>query len=373
MTELFFKQCRRYLSEDISLKDCAEPLQLVANTFLHRIREAYSHGFLVLKGKVNDLQSTVLERHLLSEFKRYIKTIIAEGSPDGPMFARTAAETLLSCLRELLEDQKKKEVNVGIVSGSSTGEMIEQLVQGRLWDEFMGGLNISLDKRINIMALNVTPVDGWELEGNANIAVLRLAVLLRDKLPEGEKRVMPYGLSATLVVSENELSREDNNPANKKVITLADPSRLKPGKKSKLDLIITGVGSPENSVFSRVIDEEGIKPAPEIVGDVAFAPVDKDGNEVTLTRTLLKKGRGKETKSKANSSADERCLIYSAIRLDTMRELVESEAAKVLLIARNRRKGKTVDKTDSILAAIKGRYVNILVTDSITSTQLRKH
>jgi hypothetical protein len=211
-----------------------------------------------------------------------------------------------------------------------------------------------VSKIINIAALNVTPVDGWELEGNANIAVLRLAEMIRDRLPKCT--VTPYGLSSTLVVSEAELDREDISQSNKKVLELADPDRLKAGAKSGLDLVITGVGTPANSVFKRVLDAERIKSPKEMVGDVAFWPVDREGNPLALTRM-------------ATDGGEETCLIYSAIRLRTLQQLVKS-GAKVVLIARNKRRSDPVDKTEAILAAVNGGYVSHFVTDMETALKL---
>ena len=192
-----------------------------------------------------------------------------------------------------------------------------------------------------------------------------MAVLLRDRLPKC--RVMPYGLGSTLVVGEEQLHHIDSSPSNKTVVDLADPGRLNGGEGSRLDLVITGVGSPENSVFSQVLADEGIVSPEEMVGDVAFSPVDKDGNELTLMRERRRLRRSRKSKSAATGS--ERCLIYSAIRLETMRGLVES-GARVALIARNRRRGTPVGKKDAILAAIRGRYVNVVITDAVTSTAL---
>ncbi len=352
----FLRQCSRYLgSNDASLRDCADPLNLSPNAFLHRLRQAYEAGFIVVTSPEKRDLRIQLEDWWRSQEKP-IRGFVASGSPDDSTFARAAAEAFLRLLRDVLNDKALLEVNIGIVSGSSTGLVFDELVQGRLWDEIMGGVDAE-GKTIRVIALNVTPVVGWELRGNANISVLKFAVLLRDRLSR-VKQITPYGLSTMLVVSEANLRNVDDSPSNRTVVELTDPNRLGTNKMSQLNLVITGVGSPDNSIFQRVLQEENLTAPPEMVGDVAFWPVDKLGAEVHLTRA-----------SKTRNHETEECLIYSAVRLETLRHLTRT-GRKVMLVARNRRLENKVHKTPAIKAAILGEYANYLVTDEQTARDL---
>jgi len=243
-------------------------------------------------------------------------------------------------------------VRSGWTSTVRTSRHLSRRDASRLWDELASDAVVRA-RTINIIALNVTPVDGWELEGNANIAVLRLAVFLREKLPKCD--CTPYGLTSALIIPEKQ--RQAADITNKKLIEMADPTLLSSSKAtSSLDLVITGVGTPSNSVFQEVLKAAKIRAPKGMVGDVAFWPVDEAGNALTLTR-------------KGPDGKQETCLIYSAISLDTLKKLVKSKA-KVVVIARNKRRDAGVDKTKAILAAVRGGYVNFLVTDRATADNL---
>ena len=357
LTGKFLGQFREYLTrEGLYVRDAGKIFNTSPSDFQDRMKEAYDAGYVVIKGKDASDKASDLKDHWNDHpfDAKVVRVFVAEGCPDSDTFAYYAAEKLALLLGEILA--AKDTVTIGIVSGSSTGETIRQFVESRLWDELIGNTEIRA-KKINVIALNVTPVDGWELEGNANIAVLRLAMFLRER----GCKVMPYGLNAPLVVSAAQ--RQDADNMNRKVISLADPSRLKLTGQPQLDLVITGVGVPENSVFQEVLEAEGIHAPKTMVGDVAFSPVDAEGGPLDLLR-------GSRRKTQV-------CLIYSAIRLGTLKQLVEPHLAKVMLIARNRRcvageaaNTVVVTKTGAITAAIRGRYVNVLVTDGATADQL---
>ena len=350
LTERFFEQCREYLAGKAPLKEVAKRLKISVVQFQERIRLALEARYLVLTGRMAGQESVNLRAAWMDTYGQNVDTSIADGCPDNESFSHFAAERLLWPLRLLLG--QKKTVTIGIVSGSSTGETIKQLVESRLWDELVSDANVTA-KTINVVALNVTPVDGWELEGNANIAVLRLAVFLREKLPECD--CTPYGLTSSLIITESQ--RKAADVANRKLIELADPSLLsRKDAKSSLDMVITGVGTPSNSVFQEVLKAATIRAPENMVGDVAFWPVDEAGKALTLTR-------------RSHGNRRENCLIYSAIRLNTLKDLVKSKA-KVVVIARNRRRDANVDKTKAILAAVRGGYVNFLVTDRTTADKL---
>jgi hypothetical protein len=62
------------------------------------------------------------------------------------------------------------------------------------------------------------------------------------------------------------------------------PQQINSNNKTQLDIVLTGVGSTEISVFTQAIDFENIDAPTSIVGDVAYIPVDKQGKPLRLTR-----------------------------------------------------------------------------------------
>jgi hypothetical protein len=386
LTSEHFRKFDEYLSSDTkSLKVVAKELGISQSRFTQDLKKAYKLGYLHLSGSENTVLPKIVSERLsaISLNKRFVDAYIVDKCIDDLAFAWSAAERVLNRLGELLS--ANDEVNIGLVSGSTTAQMIEQLVAGPLWDVTMHNRTIKA-KRVNVLAVNITPLLGWDLAYNANNTILQLAVLLRDRLPGCE--VKPYGLGSTLVARESERAQSDQDLANRRVLEYADPTRLGRTEPSKLNLVITGVGCPESSVFSQVLEDADLEAYDPnnrdhaLVGDVAFSPVNEAGCELCLRKmdggSHVRPGakapgvRGKQSAHPLPSAkASEKYFLYSALRLDAMRRLVEA-GERVILIARNRRIGKQVDKTKSILAAAKGGYYNELITDAATAEALRK-
>lgn len=411
MTPKFFELLRTYLENPhASLDDCGKELGQSKNTFLARMREAYKRGYLRLQGRDHPTLGGDIRDLWKLRYDWDGRAFVARDTPDDEMFARWAAENIIQPIRKALIADKNADTNIGIVSGSSVGQTIEYLVQSGVWDSTMSAVK-DLKKNINVMALSVTPLAGWELEGNANIAVLRLAVLLQEKL--SGCKVTPLGLGSTLVIAKSELQDHDKKAPNKQVVQLADPGRLDPSCSSKLDLVFTGLGSLENSVFQQVVEIEGIqysedaKPVDQLpeqsrpVGDIGFLPVNADGEEVKLWRRRPSAvgvtaddsphgghgkggatvGSGKVARRNARleppgGSDLEECVIYGAIGLKTLRHLVVKRK-QVVLIARNHRRwnraATCVNKTAAIVAAVRGHYVSDIITDEDTAGAIQKY
>lgn len=327
-------------------------LTMSTKRFFWLMREAYRRDFLVLRWPIDDDTCEKMRNWAGHQEIAFMKKFyVATGRPDDWSFSLGAAERLMIILKELLLKKHLETLNIGIVSGSSTASVVKRLVESNLWKDIMAGHAVTENKKINIIALNATPVTGWELEGNANIATLMLATMLGDKL--GKERVRPYGISTDLVIKHQDLETVDGRPANRRVLEIADPQRVAAGPNSKLNLVITGVGTPANSVFEQVLSSEGINMPNKIVGDVAFWPVDENGQELHLMKD------------------SERYIIYSAIGLKTMEYLAtKAKDRTVVLIARNSRRGEDVDKTKAIRAAIRGNYVNEIFTDTKTAEEV---
>ncbi|MBN2019718.1 MAG: hypothetical protein JW749_05780 [Sedimentisphaerales bacterium] len=364
ITEKFLKALERYFAGEVNTRDAAKEADLSGpNKFLEILKEAYRQNYIIIRSPIDEL--------LCNRFRQWVglasnvAPYILKSNPDDRTFSLKAAETFMIYLRRLLLNDKIEDVTIGVVSGSSTASLVEALVSSSVWEEVIGTeeeKNIR-NKTINICALNANPVKGWELQADANIAVFRLAVLLKQKLidinvPEEKNRkntVEPMGITnSSLVIQDPSKSKKDISPIDQELLIITDPKRLD-GKKdsSKLGIIITGIGSTEDSIFTQVMKKEGIVVPKEVVGDVAYAPVDKNGRELSLT--------------KDGTSYS----VYSAIRLVTLKELVNSGSV-VLLVARNSRRGKPTNKTQAIRAAIRGKYVNVICTDEETALEVMK-
>ncbi len=310
-----------------------------------------------------------IDLRLSEQFRQWVglslklEAYIVKGKPDHRTFSLKSAEVFLVYLKRLLTNDRVKEINVGIVSGSTTALLVEALVTSPLWDEVLTESEVAAirNKEIKIMSLNANPVRGWALQGDANMWAYRLAVLMHAKLVEGRKedgnKVEPWGMTNSFVVMQDpSQTQPDRVPMDRVKLEITDPDRLRnDGSKSKLDMVIMGIGAPEHSLVTEILRSEQIQVPERAVGDCAYVPIDKNGQELALTKD-----------GKAYS-------VYSAIRLPILRELVE-EGKTVMLVARNSRVGvpEPVNKTPVIRAAIRGKYVNVICTDEQTAVEIMK-
>ncbi len=343
----YLEALSRYLKGEINSREAASVAGLSgANRFLEFMHVAFNLNYISVNAPIN--QEVTNKMRDWAGFERRLEPKVVRGNPNDDTFYLRAAETLMIHLRRYLTSARN-EVNIGIVSGSSTANTINRLVESALWDEIMGGVSVS-PKNINVIALNATTVTNWELEGNANISTLKLAVLLRDNLCENDGcSVNPKGISKDLIVRVrgNGMSAPGSSDGRTKTITV--DKEVTPG----LDIVISGVGAPDNSVFSDVLRILGIDPPKGIVGDIAFWPVDRNGKPLKLVKD------GVEYQ------------IYCEIDLTKMRDLV-TRGSVVMVIARNSRRGRPADKTNAIRAAIRGNYVNVMFTDEDTAVEVMK-
>jgi hypothetical protein len=356
LTEKFFEVARQYLSGKNSVAGCAKKLnQPSPNTFSNWLNAAYDQGYLRLETNDDNETQNLLTNYINASLKKVIFCNVTSGQPDNEMFALFAAEKILYEIRTFLYNKNKDSLNIGIVSGTSTGETINQLVRSRLWDDLINNEEVKpVEKEIRIIALNITPAHGRELYGNAIASVVALSSFIQEKLPACT--VTPYGLTSPLVVDE--IQRRENDRTNKEAIRFVDPTRCQPSedRESELDIVITGVGSTVNSVFTQAIENVDIEMPKEFIGDVAYIPVDIHGELLHLK----KKHGGEEV------------FIYTLLSAKLMKRLV-NQNKKVLLIARNTRMFKDVKESDrpnkiqAIKAAILGGFCNSLITDRNTA------
>ena len=361
ITEKFLSALRKYWSGELSIKKAVEEAGLkTRKQFMYRIKKAYTRRLVVILRRIDPEMSIKVREWIYRSqgIGKGVEVYVVNNMPADEIFLGAAAEKLLGFFKELLLHEDKEEITLGIVSGTSTADLIEYVE--KLWHEMMGGLRFegkNKKRKINIIALCSTTLQDWDLEGNANISTLRLAKMLRNKLPDFT--VTPYSISTELIVSKEDLKEVDDRVLNKKVLQIVDPSRIDPDskEKSKLDILIAGVGLKKDSknVLQKVIKQEkGIDLPEEVIGDVGFWPINKEGRDVKIY--------DKDKKE---------LMVYSLITPKTMRELAEGGGI-VMLIARNHRRGQKVSKTGPIRAAIRGGYANVIFTDEDTANELLK-
>jgi hypothetical protein len=366
ITEKFLNALRKYFSGDMLIDDAVEESGLKSRKqFQFRIKTAYKHNLIIVRRRVDPEKGTKVKdwirrsRGIAKDMEVYIVNDI----PDDDSFFSAAAEKFLGFFKELLLREDKEEINIGIVSGTSATDTVEYAVKDGFWQEVMGETKFKgktkhgKEKSINIVAICSTSLERWDLDGNANISTLLLAKMLKNKLEQFGFKVTPYGISTELVVLEEDSKQVDERESNKMILRIVDPKRVDPNskEKSKLDMLIAGVGSSkdEKNVFQKVIRQEmGVKLPERVIGDVGFWPIDKDGNEVEIC-----------------DANNRRLQVYSLITPEIIRELAGGGGI-VMLIARNHRHDEEVPKTIPIRAAIRGGFGNVIFTDEDTANEL---
>jgi len=366
ITEKFLSALRKYLSGDIMIDEAVEESGLKSRKqFQFRIKSAYAHNLIIVRRRIDPEKGTKVREWIYRSrgIAKGMEVFVIPDIPDDETFFSAVAEKFLGFLKELLSREDKEEINIGIVSGTGAADTVKYVVKEGFWQEIMGGTKFKgttkqgKEKSINIVAICSTNLDGWELDGNANISTLLLARMLKENLPAFE--VTPHGISTELVVFEDASKQVDDRPSNKIILQIVDPKRADPNSKdkSKLDILIAGVGSSKDSknVLKKVIDQEmNVKVPEKVVGDVGFWAIDKDGNIVEI-----------------RDDEHRKLQVYSLITPEIMRELAAGGGI-VMLIARNHRHDETVSKTIPIRAAIRGGYGNVIFTDEDTANELIK-
>jgi hypothetical protein len=231
--------------------------------------------------------------------------------------------------------------------------------------------------------------------------------------------VEAYGLAASLFQSQQEVWKSDVD--NKQILRHTDPERLRASlqqlkeplpsdlpkaKESELDIILTGVGGIDDSLFrdyceKNELDIGRLTSELQLVGDIGYHPVTALGSRVTLSSDYKKKkaranalGATGDTKTGRDGNVSNSVTgcesadrvgkyteyeFYSVVSLDVFERMSSnSEEKRVIVIARNR-VGRENTKTEIIHAAIKKdskkgsvskgktRYCNVLITDSYTA------
>jgi len=353
-----------YFLKKGSMKSIAKELNIEFGQFRNKLRDAYEQNYILInppenKNKIEKLNSTwpKVKHHVLNA--------------SGDHFFRYTQGVFFKELGDLLNERdmhsSKKPLCIGVVSGRTSGGMIESICNmNDTWGSYIR-LDL-LPKEINIYALNVSQTDGYDqLRGNANILTYQLAHRFQAEV--AQSKVEAFGLSAALLQSKKERQKTDCSKVMSELLKKTDPNRLASSLKaqkqdtpsdlpeeSQLDMIITGVGSLADSFFVGYcranefeLDQFHMH---HIAGDIAYNPVDNIGEPKHL---LNKKG--------------ETCEFYCAVSLEVLREMSYSSSKRVIVVARN---SKTSKKIDIIHAAIYGDHplCDVLITDDETAEGL---
>lgn len=353
---------KKYFTEKKGMPTIAEGLRLSQAKFRKRLRDAYEHNSIMIVPPENLDRAKQLKENW-GGIKYHV--LLAQGEHFFSSAANVFFEELNQVLKKRSQSAKNMPLRIGVVSGNTSGGMIEAICNiERSWSKYLR-LDL-LPSEICVYALNVSQTDGYDqLKGNANILAYQLAHRFRQ---ETRRKVEAHGLSATLLQTNEEAKDCDCKKETRAILLRTDPERLKKSlgtqkskdtdypKKSQLDFVITGVGSINSSLFRTYcdaykLDVEHLRKQ-LVVGDIAYCPLDRTGNLQTLHDE-----KGKESE------------FYRAISLKVLQEISADPAKKVIVVARNE------IKADIIHAVIyrdneHGPYCNVLITDEPTSKQL---
>jgi hypothetical protein len=286
-------------------------------------------------------------------------------------FYEVAARVFMERLNSIGCQKKarhERDFYVAIVSGSNAKGTLDHVRRADWKVQF--GVDPKNWPRLNIVVINTTPSTPEEIGFNGNILAFELAEKVRETVDSagkgGEKiEVKVYGLNAPAVIEDEGTALEniDNSPQIKDVLEITDPLRLKTGKAdvksdtlpTKLDVILTGAGawddanaSTAKSIFFRLAQEGNVDferlMRDRIAGDLAFTPVNGEGDPISLYHKNGKK-----------------IVFYNAARLGVFKTVAKDTDKAVILVARSGEANKA-----KIVSASR-RYISHCVIDSRTA------
>ena len=305
-------------------------------------------------------------------------SVVAGNDPDR--FALAAAEEFIEeifriGLRKLAELGEGAVLNIGVVSGNTTGSVIRAGSRISSWEQTFRKSAADLPT-VKIFALNVCLTVPKHLSGNASLLAYNFSEKINEECSSREKIAHPYGLSAPLLVNRTELAKIDTDPQTYDVVKQTEPFRVRdkirkdedPDREieeheSELDIVLTGVGElplpgiteSGGSIFFNLakqfgFDMESLIEKERIVGDIAFTAIRSDGQHVPLLK------------------GDDEYLFYSAVQLPVLSKLAKTDNKSVILVARS---DPQKDKAPAIFASIaKHQYVSRLIVDESMAQEL---
>jgi len=360
---LFLPALEKWLQNKGGMKKIAADLGLSLEQFRNKIRDAYRQDFIVLRPPEDKDEANRLHEKWPHVKYRVLKA-------PGAYFHKNAACVFLSELNELLlagKRNRKNPLRIGVVSGITSGGVIEAICNVEKAD-WKSHLDVKLlPPKIHIFALNVSQTDGYDqLKGNATVLAYQLARKFQAVTQENTE-VEAYGLSAAMLQSEQERQKTDCSRTTGKLVAQTDPRRLAASlhalgkevpkdlpKESQLDVVITGVGCVEDSLFRSYCeaDEFDFEQLQHIAGDIAYHPVTAKGELKDLC-----------------TKAGEKYEFYCAVSLDVLRKMSADSSKRVIVVALS---SPGSSKTDIVHAAIYGDkpLCNVLITDDIAASEL---
>lgn len=396
--EITIEDLMRGLRDDSAVKACNIELPEDTRPFQRLLRETYKAGFI----RTTPARQSEMEARLRRKFQQLQTVTVVRGN-DSQRFARAAAADFIRTIARIGYDagtgRPRRTLNVGIVSGTTTGSVIEAASQLN-WEADVGVSPADLPSRIRIFALNVCLTGPEHLHGNATVLAERLAATInamtgRNTKGSGEqsqsentKCALPYGLSAPLFMRVDDIEKISSEPQTYEVVRFTEPYRVRAKisddktltndfhselgtldessqNKSLLDIVLLGVGekppaneptSRSSSIFSSLATEYGLTLSEDIVGDLAFTAINRFGEPIPLR---LSKGGSSDS-----------FLFFSAVRPEVLREMSLDSQKAVILVAQHS-PGK--NKVPAIYASVRGegkKYVSHLVIDQKTAEEL---
>jgi len=357
------------------------------------IKNLYSEGYIRLGYHL--LSKLADKLHAKSGFGKLEKILVVAGS-DAVRFARAAGEDFINRLveiskykRDRYKNSKDEQIlNIGLISGRTTGSVIRAVLKLD-WKKDIG-INVDNLPYVRVFSLNGCLTLPAFLSGNSSI----LAYELNEKINSeaGKNIAQAYGLSAPLLVKNEQLEHEDHAPQTFEILKFTEPYRVRSklqnnnkkrksynANETKLDIVLAGVGelpirreskscdkltsepvtSGEGSIFYNLAKEFGfdmdkIISAEHIVGDIAFTAIRSDGESAKLCKN------GTEY------------VFYSAVQLPILEAMAADKNKSVILVARD---DENKYKVPAIYASIaeRHRYASRLVLDEETARKLHRY
>lgn len=324
-------------------------------------------------------------------------TVVAGNDPE--LFGQAAAEEFIREMFRIAGENRTASgsgappvLKVGVISGSTTGHVVRSAVNLD-WPKDLG-LSARELPEVRVFALNVCLTVPEHLSGNATI----LAHELAEKISHDGGRAFAYGLSAPLLVALDELEEVDESPQTFDVVRHTEPYRVRNKLRqtgmleddrelnqhdTELDIVLTGVGElpqseersrrqpatddaavdSEGSIFYNLAKQFGIDmdqmiKDDNLVGDIAFAAINWNGEIIPLRRPIGPNGQESEF------------IFYSAVQPRVLENMAGQRDKSVILVARH---SKKKNKLPAIVASIgrdRHRYASRIVIDEETARGL---
>lgn len=378
-------------------KQIMDALKVDVRQFDLFLRRLYEGGYL----RLGCHRLTDRAKELKAKFHDELEEVTVVAGSDEGRFAQAAAEDFIKCMVQIGTQKKAKNanafLNVGIVSGNTTGSVIRAAMNMN-WPKDLVGVNVANLPPIRVFALNVCLTEPKHLPGNATILVYQLAEKIRTHGGKADS----FGLSAPLMVKQEELPGVDRAPQTFEVLRYTQPARvlekLKQLKEdtarihettTELDIVLTGVGelpgqgakkTQRGSIFYNLAKEHGfdmdtIIARERIVGDIAFTAIRSDGAPVALQKQDdLAEGKAADPTSEATQGKVTEYVFYSAVQVPVLEAMATDKNKSVILVARQ--DGPEKYKIPAIFASIAGeghRYASRLVVDEETANKLCRY